>query len=124
MAPWAKYFVVVLAAPLVLFALFDRDARKALATPGPYVAAAVALVVMSPHLLWLVQNDFLPFAYVEARARHFAGLRDYLVLPRWFLLGQLGSLVPSLLIAAPLPASPCRTVEPIRSMPMRSTGAS
>src|SRR6476620_8821832 len=27
---WAKYFVVVLAAPLALFLLFDRDARKAL----------------------------------------------------------------------------------------------
>ena len=40
---WAKYFVVVLAAPLALFMLLDRDARKCLATPGPYVAAAVAL---------------------------------------------------------------------------------
>ena len=37
MALWSKYFVVVLAAPLALFALFDRDARKAFATPGPYV---------------------------------------------------------------------------------------
>ena len=71
MALWAKYFVVVLAVPLVLFALLDRDARKALATPGPYVAAAVALVVMAPHLVWLVQNDFLPFAYADARAVHF-----------------------------------------------------
>ena len=74
MALWAKYFVVVLAVPLALFLLFDRDARKALATPGPYVAAAVALVVMAPHLVWLVQNDFLPFAYAErARAALRAG---------------------------------------------------
>jgi hypothetical protein len=101
MAAWAKYFVIVLAVPLMLFALFDRDARKALATPGPYVAAAVAIAAISPHLLWLVRNDFLPFAYVDARAQHFNGLRDYLVLPSWFLLGQLGALAPSLLIAAP-----------------------
>ena len=64
-ALWAKYFVVVLAAPLALFLLFDRDARKALKTPGPWIALAVALVVMAPHLLWLVRNDFLPFAYAE-----------------------------------------------------------
>src|SRR5207344_1784767 len=33
MSLWAKYFVLVLAAPLALFVLFDRDARKTLATP-------------------------------------------------------------------------------------------
>ena len=42
---WAKYFVVVLAVPLVLFVLLDRDARKSLATPGPWLAAVVTLVV-------------------------------------------------------------------------------
>ena len=67
LALWAKYFVVVLAVPLALFLLFDRDARKALATPGPWIALAVALAVMAPHLLWLVRNDFLPFAYASAR---------------------------------------------------------
>ena len=68
LAWWAKYFMVVLAAPFVLFLIFDRDARRHLASPGPWVAAAVALAVMAPHLLWLVQNDFLPFNYAEARA--------------------------------------------------------
>jgi 4-amino-4-deoxy-L-arabinose transferase-like glycosyltransferase len=101
MAFWAKYFVFVLAVPLALFVLIDRDARKALATPGPYVAAVVALAVMAPHLVWLVQNDFLPFAYAEARSKPFHGALDYLIKPPLFLLSQLGSLVPSLLIAAP-----------------------
>jgi hypothetical protein len=101
MAAWAKYFVVVLAVPLALFALIDRDARKVLATPGPYVAALVALIVTAPHLLWLVVNDFLPFAYADARALHFKGPLDYLIKPPKFLLSQLGFLVPSLLIAAP-----------------------
>ena len=101
MAFWSKYFVVVLAVPLAMFALIDRDARKAFATPGPYAAAVVAVVVMSPHLVWLVANDFLPFAYAEARAVHFRGPLDYLIKPPKFLLSQLGFLVPSLLIAAP-----------------------
>ena len=101
MALWSKYFVVVLAVPLALFALVDRDARKVLATPGPYVATAVALVVMAPHLVWLIANDFLPFAYADARALHFRGPLDYLIKPPKFLLSQLGFLIPSLLIAAP-----------------------
>ena len=101
MAFWAKYFVVVLAAPLVVFALFGRDARRVLSTPGPYLAAGTALVVVAPHLVWLVQNDFLPLAYVEARGVRFQGPLDYLIRPPKFLLSQLAFLLPSLLIAAP-----------------------
>src|SRR4051794_18965513 len=101
MAVWAKYFIVVQAVPLVLFALFDRDARKSLATPGPWIAIAVALVVMAPHLVWQVQNDFLPFTYADARAVQFKGFVDYLTKPSRFVLTQLGFLLPSLLIAGP-----------------------
>ena len=101
MALWSKYFVVMLAAPLALFVLIDRDARRALATPGPYVAAAVALLVTAPHVIWLVQNDFLPYGYADVRAVHFHGPADYLVKPLEFLLSQLAFLGPTLLIAAP-----------------------
>ena len=81
---WAKYFVVVLAVPLALFLLIDRDARKTLATPGPYVALAAALITMAPHLVWLVQNDFLPFAYAEHRALPSRGLIDHVWHPLQF----------------------------------------
>lgn len=99
---WAKYFVVVLAAPMALFVLIDRDARKSLATPGPYIAIAVALITMAPHLVWLVQNHFLPFAYAEHRAVLSRGWYDHLWHPLQFAIGQLFFLIPSLLIAAPL----------------------
>jgi hypothetical protein len=102
LALWAKYFVVMLAIPLALFLLIDRDARGALATPGPWLAAAVALVVAAPHLLWLVRNDFLPFAYASARAAPARGLLDHLLHPLQFVLGQLVFMAPSLLIAAAL----------------------
>lgn len=108
---WAKYFVVVLAAPLALFALLDRDARKCWATPGPYLAAAVALLVMAPHLVWLVRNDFLPFAYAEHRALPSRGLIDHVWHPLQFALSQLGFLIPSLLIVATL-IWPRRAQEP------------
>jgi len=101
MAVWAKYFVVVQVLPLVLFGLFDRDARQSLATPGPWIAVAVALVVMAPHLVWLMQNDFLPFTYADARAVQFKGGMDYLAKPSRFALSQLLFMLPSLLIAAP-----------------------
>src|SRR5947209_6852343 len=63
LAFWAKYFVVALGLPLALFMLIDPRARRHLATPGPYLAAAISLVIMSPHLIWLYQNDWLPLKY-------------------------------------------------------------
>lgn len=99
---WAKYFVVMLVAPMVLFALVDDDARKSLRTPGPYIAAAVALVIMAPHLIWLVNNDFLPLAYAEHRAVLPRGWWDHLWNPVKFAAGQFFFLIPSLLIALPL----------------------
>ena len=101
LALWAKYFVVVLVVPLALFLVLDPDARKSLATPGPWVALAVAAAVMAPHLVWLVQNDFLPFAYAEHRAKPFQQALDYVIQPPKFLMLQLGFLLPSLLIASP-----------------------
>ncbi len=99
---WAKYFVVVLAAPMALFVFIDRDARKSLATPGPYVAVLVALIVMAPHLVWLVQSDFLPFAYAEHRAVPSRGAIDHVWHPLQFALGQLFFMLPALLIGLPL----------------------
>jgi Dolichyl-phosphate-mannose-protein mannosyltransferase len=99
---WAKYFVAVLALPLGLFVLFDRDARKSLATPGPYIALAAAVAIMAPHLVWLVQNDFLPFSYAEHRALPSRGLLDHVWHPLQFAISQLFFLIPSLLIALPL----------------------
>ena len=101
-ALWAKYFVAVLVAPLVLFMLLDRQARRRLAAPGPWVAAAVALLIMAPHLVWLVQNDFLPFHYAEARALPVRGPLDHLLHPFQFLGGQFFFILPALVIAAPL----------------------
>src|SRR5580704_6110185 len=102
LALWAKYFVAVLAVPLALFLLADRDARRVLATPGPWLALAAALVVAAPHLAWLVRNDFLPFAYASARAVPSRGALDHLVHPLVFALSQAGALAPALAIALPL----------------------
>jgi 4-amino-4-deoxy-L-arabinose transferase-like glycosyltransferase len=102
LALWAKYFVAMLALPLALFMLLDPDARKALARPGPWIAAAIAFLVMAPHLVWLVENDFLPFAYADLRAAPARGLADHVLRPLVFAGGQLFFLLPALAIAVPL----------------------
>ena len=109
LAWWAKYFVVILAAPLALFLLFDPDARRRLAAPGPWIAAIVTLVVVVPNLYWLWQHGSQPFGYAEARAAAPSGVLDHLTHPLEFVGGQAFFLLPALLIAAPLfwrPAKP------------------
>jgi hypothetical protein len=102
LAFWAKYFVVVLVLPLVLFMLLDSRARRALFTPGPYLAAAIGLAIAAPHLIWLYQNDWLPLHYMASRAKATSGLLDHLTRPTVFVLAQLFWLLPVIAIALPL----------------------
>src|SRR4029077_6123457 len=109
LAWWAKYFVVILAAPLALVLLFDPEARRRIAAPGPWIAAIVTLVLVVPNLYWLWQHGSQPFGYAEARAAAPSGLLDHLTHPLEFVGGQATFLLPALLIAAPLfwpPAKP------------------
>jgi hypothetical protein len=115
LALWAKYFVVILAAPLAFFLLLDPDARRHLAKPGPWIAAVVALALMAPHLIWLVQNDFSPLAYVETRAVAPQSWVDHFTHPLEFLGGQIFFLVPTLMIAAPLLRRPSKQASPPRT---------
>ena len=101
-ALWAKYFVVMLAVPYVLFMLIDPRARRALATPGPWLALIVALIIAAPHLIWLDQTDFLPFAYASHRATAVRGWFDHLLHPAVFTASQVFFLLPSLFIAGAL----------------------
>jgi 4-amino-4-deoxy-L-arabinose transferase-like glycosyltransferase len=101
-ALWAKYFVIVLAAPYALFLLFDRDARRALATPGPWLAVALAFLIALPHVIWLFQNDFIPFSYAEHRAAPVRGWFDHVVHPAFFAVSQIFFLLPTFFIAGAL----------------------
>lgn len=120
---WAKYFVAVLALPLFAFMLFDASARRHFKTAGPYVAVAVALVVMLPHLIWLVQHDFPPLRYVEFRSARSHGIFDHVLYPLTMAIDQLGFLLPLLLIALPLFVPPKLTQGP-EATPARGPGAS
>jgi 4-amino-4-deoxy-L-arabinose transferase-like glycosyltransferase len=101
-ALWAKYFVVVLAAPYALFLLFNREARRELTRPGPWLAIALAFIIMAPHILWLFQTDFLPFAYANSRAAPVRGWYDHLLRPAIFTASQIFFLLPTFFIAAAL----------------------
>jgi dolichol-phosphate mannosyltransferase len=59
----SKYTIALLGAAFVLFVLFDRPARQWLSRPQPYAAVLIALILMSPVVIWNWQHDWISFAF-------------------------------------------------------------
>lgn len=59
----SKYTAVFLPLSVLLYLLFSPTHRDRLARPGPYLAAALALVVFSPVLFWNAAHDWVSFRY-------------------------------------------------------------
>ncbi|WP_404406010.1 ArnT family glycosyltransferase [Pelagibacterium halotolerans] len=94
----SKYHAAFLVAGTGLFVLLNRDARRWLFHPAPYLAVLIALVVFSPVILWNAQNDWVSFGFQGGRALAEEGLHwDRLVRMIW---GQLLYMVPWLAIPA------------------------
>ncbi len=65
---WAKYSSGVLLIAMAAWMLWDATARRRIATLGPWLALAAFALTAAPQVLWLLQNDFAPFAYAARRA--------------------------------------------------------
>jgi 4-amino-4-deoxy-L-arabinose transferase-like glycosyltransferase len=61
-----KYWSALLIAALGAAALADRRRDNYLSSPAPYLTLAVATVLLTPHLDWLLGHHFVTFAYAVA----------------------------------------------------------
>lgn len=59
----SKYSMVFLAPAFLVYLLITPRHRRLLASAKPYVAAGVALAILSPNLLWNAQHDFVSFRH-------------------------------------------------------------
>jgi 4-amino-4-deoxy-L-arabinose transferase-like glycosyltransferase len=59
----SKYSMVFLAPAFLVYLLITPRHRRLLASAKPYVAAGVALAILSPNLLWNGQHDFVSFRH-------------------------------------------------------------
>ena len=58
-----KYTAVLLGAGLAVALVLHPSLRRSLATPGPYVALALALLVFVPNLVWNARHGWASFDY-------------------------------------------------------------
>lgn len=91
LAALSKYHAIFFAGEIFVYMLAAPERRRLLLTPGPWLAAMLALAVFSPVLIWNGDHHWISFGFQGGRAqsRHFApGL--FLSL----LLAQLALLTP------------------------------
>ncbi len=62
------------------------------------IVAPVVLVILSPHLVWLFENNFITLTYGFQRTGGVGNLLDHFVFPITFLLKQIGILIPFFLM--------------------------
>ncbi|WP_417695378.1 glycosyltransferase family 39 protein [Roseibium sp.] len=85
-----KYFVILLIGCIGLYALVFADARRHVLTPGPYIAFAVALLLLSPHLWWIYDTEAMTIRFAGSRSHGPTSWVDYLLNPLHFLSAQVG----------------------------------
>lgn len=78
-----KYSFGLVAGAFLSVVLTRREYRRCLATFGPYLAILTCLLVMSPHLKWLIDHDFVCFGHVGGRLK-----ADHSVLMPLFVLAS------------------------------------
>jgi hypothetical protein len=66
----AKYPLVFLAVPISIWSFTDRRYAAWWRRPGPYLAIAVAFLILSPHLLWARKHDWPTLVYAFGKDGH------------------------------------------------------
>jgi len=64
----SKFSAILLLPGLVIFLLTEPRHRRLFFTPGPYVAAVLALAVFTPVIVWNFENGFDAFVFQGSRA--------------------------------------------------------
>src|SRR5215813_6229175 len=59
----SKYTMALLGLGTLTFLLIDRQARRWLLRPEPYIAAIMSVIIFSPVLLWNMRNGWVSFAF-------------------------------------------------------------
>ena len=63
LALMTKYWVLTMIGAIGLAALIHPERMRFLKSPAPWIAIVVLAILMSPHLIWLKQVDFVPLTY-------------------------------------------------------------
>ena len=94
----SKYFAAVLLLPLLLFLLLDKAGRHYFKRRHFYAGLSAALLLLAPHLIWMVANDFITIHYAMNRSGGSveSSLIDHIKNPLKFFAAYVAVVVPVL----------------------------
>ena len=94
----SKYSGLLLLACCALALLSSNKGREQLRSAGPWLAAALALLLLAPHLVWLGEHWRLPWTYLRSFDSGDSGWSQHLIEPLRFAAGALAGLLFSALL--------------------------
>ncbi|MBN2162012.1 MAG: glycosyltransferase family 39 protein [Pontiellaceae bacterium] len=95
-----KYIAVFLLAPLFAAWWQRGELKKALTSPGLYLAGILSILVFLPHLIWMKNHDWITITYGLRRGAEEETLWwHHLWNPLEFLLTQAAILAPVIIVA-------------------------
>jgi 4-amino-4-deoxy-L-arabinose transferase-like glycosyltransferase len=65
----AKYAMIYFVLCTAIAAIFDSRTRELLRTPAPWIALAIAAVLIAPNILWNIENHFSTFRHTGDNVR-------------------------------------------------------
>jgi 4-amino-4-deoxy-L-arabinose transferase-like glycosyltransferase len=96
----SKYSTALVLSGIIIHCFVTRSARDLLLTAGPYIAIAVCIALVSPHLGWLIHSGFPTLHYAVGRAGSAATAAGRFAAPFKFLLAQAIDIAPAFIAAA------------------------
>ena len=94
----SKYLFIYLVITIEILFLYLIFKRKKIKSKNCFIAGLVVLIILSPHIFWLVKNDYSTFTYAFERTGGIGNLKDHLIFPLIFFGKQLLLLTPFLLM--------------------------
>src|SRR5262249_13449284 len=91
---YAKSWFALLLLTSALFVVIEPTARRRLKSAGPWLAALLLLLVVSPQIWALATQPAQPFAFAQSRAKPMRTALDVVWYPADFLVNQLLHLAP------------------------------
>ncbi len=90
----SKYLFVYLVIGIKLLFLYLLNKKKKFRYQNFFITGFLIFIVLLPHLIWLIENNFMTISYGLERASGNDTFLDHLMFPSIFLLKQVGLLIP------------------------------
>ena len=90
----SKYLFVYLVIGIKLLFLYLLNKKKKFKYQNFFITGFLIFIVLLPHLIWLIENNFMTISYGLERASGNDTFLDHLMFPSIFLLKQIGLLIP------------------------------